>query len=946
MNRTTLLTSVSLLGVALLASCAPPQGTGRMPSPSEIADAVKLPTSTWKLDNGLTVVFHEDHSDPVVALAVLYHVGSSRETPGKTGLAHLFEHIMFQESENVGQDQFFKKIQSAGGTLNGFTYEDGTMYFEIVPKNALEMIMWMESDRMGYLMGALDAPAFFNQQGVVMNEKRQGVDNQPYGWREYVVSTTLYPEGHPYSWDVIGSMTDLSNSSVEDAKAFFKRWYGPNNATLVLAGDFDPATAKEWVKRYFGEIPAGPAVEDRKPIPVVLETDRNVYYEDALATVPELSIVWPAAPAFSKDEAALDLLAQFLAEGKDAPLYKHLVMDKKLTREVEVMHNPLELAGTFIIRVKPQQPHTLDALLAEIDARLATLSETDFTERAVNKVKARWELPFYRRAESVFNKVMYLAFYSVFWGSPDRFDDDLIRYMSLTRDDLQDVFRRYLLKKPRVLVSVVPAGQAATALAGAKAAAIPDDAAAKPKEPGEGAEKPPRTPSNLDRSQEPCKGPSPEPALPVPVQHQFPSGLALLSLERSELPMVEFSLDIPGGHVSTPDEKPGLAWVTTSMLDEGTQTRTPVQLQEEIDLLGCSITPMLNNELVQIKGACPARNLGAGLGLVAEMLTRPRFDAEEFERIRRAGLSTLAEYEGYPTFLADNGAARALYGDKHPLSYPQQGTRDSLEKMTLEDVKGFHAKLFRPGCSVLSVAGALSPEATRLAAAGLADAWKSAEPCPAPLPVKILEDHLDRLFFVDVPGAQQAQMRITGPTLTKSHPDYYAAFVSNYPLGGAFNSRLNMILREEKGVTYGARSAIFAGRTFGEFEAWAAVQTDAAGDALNVFRTEWSDARNGLSADELTWTRDGLSNAMAREYETLSALIDVLRNVGVMGLPADYLKTWRKTLSDLTTGDAGRMVRNWMDPTRVLYLIAGDAASVLPQLEKLGWGEVIKLEKR
>ncbi|MBM4355617.1 MAG: insulinase family protein, partial [Deltaproteobacteria bacterium] len=331
---------------------------------------------------------------------------------------------------------------------------------------------------------------------------------------------------------------------------------------------------------------------------------------------------------------------------------------------------------------------------------------------------------------------------------------------------------------------------------------------------------------------------------------------------------------------------------------------------------------------------------------VAEMLTEPRFDPEELERIRRAGLSYLEENEGYPTFLADVGAARALYGDAHPLSYPQTGTKDSLEKITIEDVKALHARLFRPGCSVLSIVGAMTQEEARAAAARLASRWTSEAPCPASPAVKVVNGHLDRVFFVDVPGAQQAQVRVQGPTLTRSHPDYYAAFVANYPLGGAFNSRLNMILREEKGVTYGARSMVRAGRDFGQFEAWSAVQSDAVGDALNVFKTEWSDARNGVSEEELGWTRDGLSNAMAREYETLAAQLDVLRNIGFFGLPLDYLRTWRSTLANLTTSDAGRVVRNWMDPTRLLYLVAGDAAIVLPQLEKLGWGEVIRLEKR
>jgi zinc protease len=937
-----------VLGLVLtLTACATSRSAAPTPTPEEIASAVALPTEQFVLANGLRVVLHEDRSDPIAAVAIIYHTGSSREETGKTGFAHLFEHIMFQESENVPQDTFFARIQAAGGTLNGFTWEDGTLYFEVVPRNALEMVLWMEADRMGYLLGALTPEAFRNQQMVVMNEKRQGVDNRPYGWLDHVLASTLYPAGHPYGWTVIGSMTDLAAASVEDAKAFFRRWYGPNNATLIIAGDFDREQIKGWIERYFGEIPAGPEVAARGPVPAGLKETQSVYYEDALATVPQLSIVWPGVPMFSRDEAALDILADFLSDGKKAPLYRTLVMEKKITTEVEALHQSQELAGTFVITVRPLKPGPLDPLRQEIEAVLASVTPEMVTDQILTRLKARAEMDFYKKMESVFMKALYFAFYSVFWGSPDRAREDLLRYMAVTRQDVVRVLDSYVRGKPHVILSVVPAGHAELAVPGARGFDLPADSdTAPPAQAAAALAAPTRTPSKIDRSLAPEPGDAPPVALPSVDRTTVRGRTPLVSLRRQELPVVRFAIDVPGGRSVEPRGKAGLAWVTASLIDEGTRDRTPEELEEALALLGCTVNTMLQAEEVLLDGTCPARNFGRAVDLLTDMLATPRYDAAEFERVKRTALSNLQEGEGDPAWIADAVVSRLLFGDG-PLGFPAEGDKESVESITLDDVRAFVPKLLRPECAVVSVAGRISSEEAAAALAPLFAAWdKAGASCPPPAPPVFAESPTPALYFVDVPGARQSEMRIAGPVMTRDHEDFYASFVSNYPLGGNFNSRLNMILREEKGVTYGAKSRLDGGRTYGLFRSFAAVQSVASAESLAVFRTQWTDAMKGISNDEMEWSRTALKNAMTLEFETLDSLLVVLRNIAFYGLPADYPARWRKTLAGITVADVGNMVTRWMNPDRMRYLVVGDRSTVLPQLEGLSWGPVTELDKR
>lgn len=937
-----------VLGVLLATACATTADvTVRSPlTVDEIVAGIHVPVDRYTLSNGLDVVLHPDRSDPIVSVAIMFHVGSARETPDRTGFAHLFEHILFQESENVPQDTFFRKIQEAGGTLNGGTWQDGTIYYEVVPKNALEMVLWMESDRMGFLLGALDDEAFHNQQLVVMNEKRQRVDNQPYGHRSFIINKILYPEQHPYNWQVIGSMEHLASATLEDVRDFFRKWYGPNNATLVIAGDYDEAQVKQWVEKYFGEIPSGPAVDAPEPVPAGLDKTPRPMFEDSFATVPELTLVWPTVPAFHRDEAPLDLLSEVLVEGKTAVLYKRLVEEKKLTSKVTAQHSCGELAGTFQIRVRSLSGGALDVLYNEIVDVLDKVDRSFVDETRLRRIKAQFENAFYNRVASVFSKSMTLAMYNAFLGKPDFIREDLARYLRVSQQDVNAVFDRYIKGRPHIVLSIVPRGQASLAVADSQPFAIPDDAGVKPLPPGKAPVAPQRTPSGLDRSVEPGKGPVPRLSLPRPYHHEFTNGMALTGIVQPELPIVHFAVDIRGGHRADPPGRSGVARLTAVLLKEGTEKKTPAELEEALELLGTYLSIDADSELVTLRGYCLARNFGATMELVGEILAEPRFDSKEFERLKQKTLTELDQHQGLPAWLAQVVLLRRLFGDSHVWRCPTMGTRESVGKITLDDVKSWHGKWIRPGATVFTVAGQVTDKQVVAALALLEDQWeRHSDPAALrsmPAPPEVKEP---QLFLVDVPDAPQSEIRAGRLAMPLGHPDYYPAYLANYTLGGNFNSRLNLILREEKGYTYGVRTGFHSGIDRGLFTASSAVQGDATADSLRIFREEIARTSQGAAPEELEFTRQSLLNSMMREFETLGSLLDVARDIGVYRLPADYVARRQETLLNITADKLSQMAVKYLPADEMIYLIVGDRKTVEPQLDKLQMARPVLLDR-
>jgi zinc protease len=561
-------------------------------SKAPVADKLNIAYEKYVMPNGLQVILHTDQSDPMISYAIMYHVGSSRETPGKTGFAHLFEHLLFGGSENVPTGTFDKIIEGVGGNNNGFTSRDITTYYEMFPKNALEKVLWLESDRMGFFINSVNQRSLAIQQNVVQNEKRQSEDNSPYGFTDYVISKNLYPANHPYSWEVIGEMEDLKNATLDDVKSYYEHFYGPNNATLVLAGDFNPDSVKLLINKYFGEIKSHGEVAARTSMIPALEKTVKLYHEDNFANVPEINLVWPVAQAYQKDAYALDFLAKILADGKKAPLYKVLVKEKKLTSRTSAYNNSGELTGEFAISVRANEGKTLKEIEDAVNEAFARFEKEGITEKDIERVKASSEKNFYSGIESVFGKSIQLAFYNTFLNDPGYIEKDIENIKAVTLSDVKMVYDKYIKGKPHVVTSFVPKGKTEMMADNSAPANIREEninEASQVEISKTAEDKILKTPSTFDRTVEPAAGKAPEVNVPVIWKAVLTNGIQLFGIQNKELPLVEINLTINGGVYQDKIALPGVAGMVASVLPQGTKNKTPEELEEEIELLGSSI---------------------------------------------------------------------------------------------------------------------------------------------------------------------------------------------------------------------------------------------------------------------------------------------------------------------------------------------------------------------
>ena len=531
MNRKPLSFRIMLLAVLAIVITACGK-TGR-------EDKLSLTYEKFTMPNGLQVVLHQDHSDPVISYAIMYHVGSSRETPGRTGFAHLFEHLLFSGSENVPNGVFDKVIENAGGSNNGFTSRDVTAYFESFPKNALEKILWLESDRMGFFINSVTPRNLAIQQNVVQNEKRQGEDNSPYGFTNYVISKNLYPASHPYSWEVIGEMEDLTNATLDDVRGFYENFYGPNNATLVIAGDFEPDSVKVLLDKYFGEIKPRGEVPARTAMPVALSESKRLYHEDNFANVPEINLVWPVPENYTRESYALNFLAEILASGKKAPMYKVLVKEKQLTSRVSAYNGAEELAGEFAISVTANEGKTLKEIEEAINEAFTRFETEGFTDREVERIKATMEKGFYQGLNSVLNKAIQMASYNTFLNDPGYVGKDIENIKAVTREDIMRVYETYIKGRPHIVTSFVPKGRPEMMAGNSEKANVSEEDITKASQVAidEILEtEVVKTPSAIDRTTEPPSGPEPEVKVPGVWKATLKNGISVYGTENRELP--------------------------------------------------------------------------------------------------------------------------------------------------------------------------------------------------------------------------------------------------------------------------------------------------------------------------------------------------------------------------------------------------------------------------
>ncbi len=910
-------------------------------------DELSITYEKYQLENGMDVILHQDKSDPIVAVAIQYHVGSNREVPGKTGFAHLFEHMMFQESENVGQDEFFKKIQGAGGTLNGGTSNDGTIYYEVVPKNALEMVLWMESDRMGFLQNTVTQSAFANQQNVVQNEKRQSYDNRPYGHTNTVISKNLYPQGHPYSWTVIGEMEDLFNATVDDVKEFHSKFYIPNNTTIVLAGDFEKEEVKKLVEKYFGEIPKGNDLADPKPQHVSLEQTKKLYHEDNFARTPQLTMVWPTTEQYSEDAYPLSFLARILGSGKTSPFYKVIVKEKKLAPRAGVYNRAMEITGQFTVSINANAGTSLADVENAVFEAMKRFEEEGMTEKDLEKHKASLETDFYNAISSVLGKSFQLARYNEYAGSPDYIVTDIEKIKAVTIPDIMRVYEKYIKGKPYLATSFVPKGQLNLAAENSTDAGIVEENIENATQVVQVVSDEPetiaKTPSSIDRSVQPAVGPDPQITLPEVWTAEAENGIKVWGINHFEVPLVGYSMVIDGGHLLDDPAKPGVAYFLAGMLKEGTANKTPEELEEAIEMLGANISIYGGTENITVNVNTLARNFEATMALVEEIITQPRWDAEQFELMKSRIINEHKQNEANPNYLAAINFYKLIYPENSPLGVPSTGTVESVESISMEDLKAYYTANLSPSVTKMQVAGNIDSERVMKALENLSRSWEAKE-VKVPVVEATQMPEKGGIYFLDVPGAKQSNIYAGYASIPKRHEDYFPITVMNYKLGGAFNGILNMILREEKGFTYGARSGFAGYQNHGNFTASSSVRSDATLESVNIFKNEIEKYRESMSEEDLVFTKDALLKSYALKYETLGALLGMLREISQYDLPVDYANQEVSYIRNYNLNQHLQLTKKYLQPEKMYFVIAGDAKTQMAALESAGLGKPVLIQ--
>ena len=903
-----------------------------------------------ELENGLDVVFHVDKSDPVVAVELMVHVGSAREVEGRTGFAHLFEHLLFLESENLGKGGLDKMSARIGGSgANGSTSRDRTNYLQTVPKDALEKMIWAEADKLGWFINTVTDPVLAKEKQVVKNEKRQSVDNRPYGHNQYVIDKNLYPKDHPYNWQVIGSLEDLQNATLQDVKTFFKKWYVPNNATLVLSGDIDIEQATKWVKKYFNEIPRGEEIVPLEKKSGIVNETKFLYYEDNFARVPQLTMVWPAVENYHPDAYALEVLTEYLTSGKKAPFNQVLIDDLKLTSNTSMYNYSSELAGQTQLVIRAFKGKDLDEVKKGVEKAFAKFEEEGISEKDLNRIKAGQETRFYRSLSSVLGKGTNLASYNTYTGNPGFVTKDIQRTLGVTTDDVMRVYNTYIKDKNFIATSFVPKNSAELALENSTLANVVEEQiviGAEEKFNPKIAATYIKTPSTFDRSIEPPYGETPFLAVPEVYQNKLENGLEVYGIENNEVPLVQFNLVINGGQLVESMDKLGVANLTASLLNKGTKNKSVSELEEAIQELGASINIYASKENITISGTTLKRNYEKTLALAQEMFLEPRFDEEEFELLKKATLSRLRQQEASPNSVASNTYNELIYGKDNIRSKNTLGTVASVESINLEDVKSFYNKFISPSVSKLLVVGDISKENVTQSLDKLNQNWEAKE---VTIPEYKTPDAPEKptVYFYDIPNAKQSVLLFGAPALAATDEDYYPASVMNYILGGGgFASRLTQELREGKGYTYGIRSGFSGTNAKGAFTISSGVRSNVTLESAQLVKKILEEYPTTFSNKDLETTKSFLIKSNARAFETSRAKLNMLTNISDYGMSPDYVKDREKIVNNMTKERISELANKYVNPEKMIWLVVGDAETQFDRMKELGYGEPVLLNKR
>jgi predicted Zn-dependent peptidase len=905
------------------------------------AEHVRIPYEEFTLPNGLRVIVHTDRKAPIVAVNVWYHVGSKDEEPGRTGFAHLFEHLMFQGSENW-KGEFFGPFEQVGATdQNGTTNTDRTNYFQNVPTTALDLALWMESDRMGHFAGAISEELLDEQRGVVQNEKRQG-ENQPYGRVWSFLAGKGFPEGHPYSWSTIGSMADLNAASIEDVKRWFSAWYGPNNAVLVLAGDIDVETAKEKVAKYFGDIPAGPDMA-QPPVDLAARSASTRFTMTDRVPQERLYRSWNTPQFGSADAQQLGLFAQVLAGSRSSRLDKRLVFEEKLADSVGAFAWGSQLSGMFMLQVDIKQGVDAAKVEAIVNEEMQKLLAEGPTAVEIDQARTVFEAGFIRGIERIGGfggKADVLAECTVFTGDPGCYRNDLAVLADATPASVQAVGRKWLAQGDMTLL-VSP---------GDRPALVVDESTAK-----EGYVSPPipavdpkftTTASAVDRSKGP---PMPEtyPALAFPALQRatLPNGMTIVLAERKGLPVVQMSMEFAGGYAADQGRTLGTSSFAMGMLDEGAGERDALQFGDRAESLGAQLGAGASLDGGNAFLSAITDKLDESMALYADMIQRPRFAEADVERVRATWLATIKQEKARPNSLANRLLPPLMYGEGHPYAIPFSGTgtEASIASLAIDDLKAFHRDFIRPDNATLIVVGDTTLAAiTPLLEKHFGD-WKApATPVPQPTIAPVALQAKPRVFLVDQPGAIQATI-LAGQLAPPSTDAGSVEFdVANSVLGGEFSSRLNMNLREEKSWAYGAYSFTSGAKGQRPWIAFAPVQIDKTAESLAELQREISAYAEGTepaTAEEVAKIQATEIRSLPGSFETANAVLSQIGGIVRYNRPDNWVEVRRgriEALDPAVVNDAAKT----LDPNALTWVVVGDLSKIEAPVRALGIGEV------
>ncbi len=897
-------------------------------------DGMSIPYEKYKLPNGLTIIVHEDHSDPIVNIQVTYKVGSDRESIGKSGFAHFFEHMMFQGSSHVKDEEHFHIVSAAGGNMNGNTTRDRTVYYETLPSNQLEVALWLESDRMGFLLDSLTQKKFESQRDAVKNEKGQG-DNRPYGLLSEIKDQTLYPLKHPYNWPVIGFVDDLNRASLNDVKNFFLRWYGPNNAILNVSGDVDPKEVVRLADKYFGAIKSCPEVKKMKITPPMLPADKYASFKDNIY-LPLNYRVYPTVPKYHRDEAALELLASIMGDGNNSIFYKNFIKSK-LALQAGVSYEGSELAGelSMYVLAYPPDDFNFQKMFNETDGKVkATIDEFEkngITDEALQRAKAKKESQIIGEGENVESKSYMLEEWERLVGKPFNLSDDLDRFNKVTKEDLTRVLNKYIKGAGAAVVDVYPkmaskdTAKSYNPYAGMKLGDDPEYANLKYIMPVD----------NFDRSKHPEGTASKTPKVPEYYTHDMKNGLKVLGTMEAETPKVVIYMQIEGGDlVLKPEEtkKVGISELTAQIMNEGTQNYTTEQISAELEKLGSDITFSGSKENTTITIECLKKNLDATLKLFEEKLLRPKFDAEDFKRVKKQYKEGLRDEKTNPQVLASRAYDNILFGNSPFGTFP---VVKNVEKLELEDVKDYYTKYYSPSVTALTLVGDIS-EKDVLPKLEFLEKWAAKEVIIKPAVAALLPAE-PQIFIVNKDFAPQSVISMGYTSLPfDATGDYFKNTIVNFAFGGSgFNNRINLDLREDKGYTYGIYSHFSGNQYNGKFTIGTSVKRAVTALALKEIMKDAKEyLDNGVTDEEVSFTKSSILNSEALKYETPYQKALFLNKIAKFKLDKDFTVKQAQVLKGMTKDDFNQQIKKAYK-LNMAIVIVGDKDIIKDELDKV-----------